>query len=306
MRSCNYCGKENDDALANCAACGCPLVESDKKDGQPLRHIFRMFIFLLGIGLLYLFFAYGIWRAGLKAWMTFGALTGLFIGYGMGGDIWGARFFDLFTGQNSLGGNDKKIKTHKESGDQTSRWKWNKQRSVKQMRATRWMFSILAVLSLGMNFALSPNPFGNAKIDDFSISKCTIIDAKIIEKTAHSRYSSNKYYELDVNTSSAQMFHLCRPDTRSQLALYLAALPIGKEVSIRYFNDFNGYEILDVRNENQIFIPFSEVMTDNDRIRNYMLILTGVFAILGAIGFWFSWGKQKHRGTSKHSQAYKI
>jgi tetratricopeptide (TPR) repeat protein len=101
MRSCNYCGKENDDASANCVGCGCQLVESDNKDGQSLRYIFRVFIGLLGIGLLYLFFAYGIWRAGLKAWMIFGALTGLFIGYGIGGDIWGARIFDLFTGQNS-------------------------------------------------------------------------------------------------------------------------------------------------------------------------------------------------------------
>ena len=93
------------------------IVKSDSQDGQSLRHIFRVFIGLFGIGLLFLFFRYGIWRAGLKAWMTFGALTGLFIGYGIGGDIWGARFFDLFTGQNSRRSVEKSAKKHKESDD---------------------------------------------------------------------------------------------------------------------------------------------------------------------------------------------
>jgi hypothetical protein len=117
MRTCNYCGKENDDASVNCAGCGCPLVESDTRDGQSLRHIFRVFICLLGVGLLYLFFRYGIWRAGPKAWLTFGAITGLFIGYGIGGDIWGARFFDLFTGQNSRRSVEKKTETQNKSDD---------------------------------------------------------------------------------------------------------------------------------------------------------------------------------------------
>jgi hypothetical protein len=87
MRCCDYCGKENDDASVNCAGCGCSLVESDNKDGQSTgevaRYIFRAIICLLGFGLLFLFFRYGIWRAGPKAWLTFGALTGLFIGYGI-------------------------------------------------------------------------------------------------------------------------------------------------------------------------------------------------------------------------------
>lgn len=113
MRSCNYCGKENDDASVNCVGCGCSLIEPDDKDGQGLRHIFRVIICLLGFGLLYLFFRYGIWRAGLKAWMTFGALSGLFVGYGIGGDLWGARLFDLFTGQNSRRSFEKKPEVKK-------------------------------------------------------------------------------------------------------------------------------------------------------------------------------------------------
>ena len=117
---CDYCGKENDGASVNCAGCGCSLVEPDNNRKSTVdvpRYIFRAIICLLGIGLLIMFFAYGIWRAGPKVWMTFGALTGLFIGYGIGGDIWGARFFDLFTGQNSRRGVEKSAKKYKERDD---------------------------------------------------------------------------------------------------------------------------------------------------------------------------------------------
>jgi hypothetical protein len=78
-----------------------------------MKYIFRTVICLLGFGLLFMFFRYGIWKTGLGAWMTFGAVTGLFIGYGIGGDIWGARLFDLFTGQNSRRGVEKEIKARK-------------------------------------------------------------------------------------------------------------------------------------------------------------------------------------------------
>ena len=187
---------------------------------------------------------------------------------------------------------------------QKPQWGWDKQRFVKNMRSTGWMFSILAVFCLGVDFSFSPRPFGNAKIDDFPIAKGTIIDAKIIEKTHMSGYGQvNKFYELHVNTSSSQMFYLRRPNTNAQLAQYLAALPIGEEVSIRYFKDFVGNRILDVRNENQIFVPFSEIMADDSQNRSNLFVATGIFAFLGAIGFWISWGKQKQHATSKHSQA---
>jgi hypothetical protein len=116
MRSCDYCGKENDDASDNCAGCGCSLVKPDNQSSGNIVG-FRAIVLLIGIGLLVMFFVYGIWRAGLKAWMTFGAITGLFIGYGIGGDIWGARLFDLFTGQNSRRSVEKKAKTHKKNDD---------------------------------------------------------------------------------------------------------------------------------------------------------------------------------------------
>jgi len=63
--------------------------------------IFRAIIFCLGILLLVVFIKY-IWnKAGIRGWIVFCALISLFMGYGIGGDIWGARFFDFFTGQNS-------------------------------------------------------------------------------------------------------------------------------------------------------------------------------------------------------------
>ena len=119
MRCCDYCGKENEDTSVNCAGCGCSLIKPDIEDSpsgrEAARYLFRVVIGLFGIGLLFLFFRYGIWRAGPKAWMTFGAITGLFIGYGIGGDIWGARLFDLFTGQNSRRSVEKKTKANKKS-----------------------------------------------------------------------------------------------------------------------------------------------------------------------------------------------
>jgi hypothetical protein len=113
MHRCDYCGKENDDASVYCAGCGGSLVKPDDKDDQSFRGVFRVFTAILGFGLLFLFFHDGIWRDSFRAWMTFGALTGLFIGYGIGGDLWGARLFDLFTGQNSRRGFEKKTKSHK-------------------------------------------------------------------------------------------------------------------------------------------------------------------------------------------------
>jgi hypothetical protein len=172
------------------------------------------------------------------------------------------------------------------------------------MKQMGWMCSILAVLFIGMDFVLTSSPFGNSKIDDFAIARDTIADAKIVEKTNYSRYSSNKFYELDVNTSSSQMFHLRRPDYPGQLTHYLAVLPIGKEVSIRYFNDFNGHRILDVRDENNIFIPFSEIMADENQKRKFGFIWTVIFALLGAIGFWIGRRKQKQYSISEHIQTH--
>ena len=169
------------------------------------------------------------------------------------------------------------------------------------MKRVGWMCSILAVLFLGMNFILNPSPFGNSKIDAFAIVKSTIVDAKIIEKTNYSRYGSNKFYELDVNTSSGQMFHLQRPDYPGQLSHYLAVLPIGKEVSIRYFNRlFDGYVIWDVRDDNHIYIPFSEIIADENRKQKFGLIAAGIFALLGVIGFLFGREKQNPH-ISEHS-----
>ena len=67
--------------------------------------------------MLVIFFVYGIWKTGIKAWMIFGAITGLFIGYGVGGDVWGARLFDIFTGENTRYSAEDVGKTHTKSDD---------------------------------------------------------------------------------------------------------------------------------------------------------------------------------------------
>jgi hypothetical protein len=61
--------------------------------------IFRGIIFCLGVLLLVVFIK--IWSTG--DFRRFGiccALISLFIGYGIGGDIWGARLFSFFRGRN--------------------------------------------------------------------------------------------------------------------------------------------------------------------------------------------------------------
>lgn len=76
-------------------------------DQQPTRnkvttYIARAVVFLVGIALLVLFLSAKPWQtADITTWLTFASITGLFIGYGLGGDIWGARLFDLFTGMKS-------------------------------------------------------------------------------------------------------------------------------------------------------------------------------------------------------------
>ncbi len=81
-------------------------MDQQPPDNQP-RHriptyIARAVIGLIGMGLLIFFIVSKIWRtAGLAHCLAFCAVIGLFLGYGLGGDIWGARLFDLFTGLNS-------------------------------------------------------------------------------------------------------------------------------------------------------------------------------------------------------------
>jgi hypothetical protein len=187
-----------------------------------------------------------------------------------------------------------------------AQWGWNKESFPKRMKRIGWMFSILAASILMIDFGSTPKLFGDAKIEDFAIVKDRIADAKIIEGTHVSRYGQvNKFYTLYIKTSSDQTFHLRRPDQRGQLASYLAVLPIGKEVSIRYFDAlFDGQRIIDVRDDNQIFIPFSEIIADENQKRNGGRICIGIFSFIGVIGFWFGREKQKQHGVSEHIQTH--
>jgi len=80
-----------------------PFVKSNQSAGNKVAtYIARGIICLFGIGLLIVFIISKIWKtANYHVWMTFGALIGLCVGYGIGGDILGAKLFDLFTGQKS-------------------------------------------------------------------------------------------------------------------------------------------------------------------------------------------------------------
>lgn len=57
----------------------------------------RVLIALLGLGLLLVSFKLKVWwQGGIHQISAFGALIGLFVGYGLVGDVWGARLFDFF------------------------------------------------------------------------------------------------------------------------------------------------------------------------------------------------------------------
>jgi hypothetical protein len=75
-----------------------PQNNSSKRN-KVATFIARVLILLFGIGLIAIFVNSMIWKkADFTTWTIFGTVTGLCVGYGLGGDIWGARIFDLFTG----------------------------------------------------------------------------------------------------------------------------------------------------------------------------------------------------------------
>jgi hypothetical protein len=64
--------------------------------------IARMMSCCIGVALLIIFVALHIWKtASLESWAMFGAMIGLCLGYGLGGDILGARLFDFFARQKT-------------------------------------------------------------------------------------------------------------------------------------------------------------------------------------------------------------
>jgi hypothetical protein len=56
----------------------------------------RGLVTLLGLVLLIAGVVLKIWRAEGHSLLMYSAVVGLFLGYGLGGDIWGARLFDFF------------------------------------------------------------------------------------------------------------------------------------------------------------------------------------------------------------------
>jgi hypothetical protein len=82
-----------------------------RKGDKVATYIARGIGCCIGIALLIIFVASKIWQTtDYKVWTTFGAIIGLCLGYGLGGDIWGARLFDFFTNRKTrfLVGQDDK------------------------------------------------------------------------------------------------------------------------------------------------------------------------------------------------------
>src|ERR1043166_3345511 len=72
------------------------------KDTRAATYIGRVVAGCIGGAVVVLLIALKAWQKfGISEWLTSAAFTGLCLGYALGGDIWGARLFDLFTGHSS-------------------------------------------------------------------------------------------------------------------------------------------------------------------------------------------------------------
>ena len=77
-------------------------MKSPRKSDKIATYIARFIAFCIGISVLVIFVVLNFKKmASFENWMIFGAMIGLCVGYGLGGDIWGAKLFDLFTHLNT-------------------------------------------------------------------------------------------------------------------------------------------------------------------------------------------------------------
>jgi len=91
-------------------------MKSPQKSDKIATYIARFIAFCIGILLLVIFIVLNFRKtASFESWMIFGAMIGLCVGYGLGGDIWGAKLFDLFTHLNT----SKAVEADKKDNRQT-------------------------------------------------------------------------------------------------------------------------------------------------------------------------------------------
>jgi uncharacterized membrane protein len=91
-------------------------MKSPRKSDKIATYIARFIVFCIGISLLVIFVVLNFKKAvSFESWMIFGAMIGLSVGYGLGGDIWGAKLFDLFTHLNT----SKAVEADKKDDRQT-------------------------------------------------------------------------------------------------------------------------------------------------------------------------------------------
>ncbi|HZF02568.1 MAG TPA: hypothetical protein VE344_11835 [Methylomirabilota bacterium] len=71
-------------------------MENPRKTDKIATYIARIIACCVGILLVGIFIALKIWKtANFEQLMMYGAMTGLCLGYGLGGDVLGAKIFSL-------------------------------------------------------------------------------------------------------------------------------------------------------------------------------------------------------------------
>ena len=81
-----------------------PNQKGPRNSYKIATYIARFMVCCFGILLLVGFVACKAWKtANFEVLMMLGAMVGLCLGYGLGGDIWGARLFGFFTHLNTKG-----------------------------------------------------------------------------------------------------------------------------------------------------------------------------------------------------------
>jgi hypothetical protein len=81
-----------------------PNQKDPRKSYKITTYIARIMVCCFGVLLLVGFVACKAWKtASFEKLMMLGAMIGLCLGYGLGGDIWGARLFGFFTHMNTRG-----------------------------------------------------------------------------------------------------------------------------------------------------------------------------------------------------------
>lgn len=150
------------------------------------------------------------------------------------------------------------------------------------------LFAAVMVATIGI--VMSPSP--SAPMTDFDHATEVITKVEVIR---HDQGNSD-YFDLVVSTQSDRLYYLRRPEP-ANVRRYAAALPVGHEVSVRYRSDFDGKRIYDIREGDQVYIPFAELIKEVAEKRALVLqVGVAPLLVLGVIGM--VWEIKQRRQTS--------